>query len=107
MNLLDNAAKYSRDEKHIILKTGIDRNYCFVEVKDSGIGIAKNHQRENFAQFYRAPIGDVHTTKGSGLGLALVKKIMDAHQGEVKVESAPYKGSTFRLYFPTKRKTQE
>lgn len=107
INLLDNAIKYSRDKKHISMKTGISGTFAYVEVKDEGIGIAKNYQREIFEQFYRAPTGDVHTTKGSGLGLTLVKRIMDAHQGKVKVESAPDKGSTFSLHFPIKRESHE
>ena len=56
--------------------------------------------KDIFEQFYRAPMGNVHNTKGSGLGLALVRKTMEAHKGTVKVESGLDKGSTFRLYFP-------
>jgi two-component system phosphate regulon sensor histidine kinase PhoR len=102
MNLLDNAVKYSKDNKHITIKTGTDQKYSYVEVKDEGIGIARNHQQEIFNQFYRVPTGDVHNTKGSGLGLTLVKKTVEAHLGKIKVESSPGKGSTFRLHFPVK-----
>ncbi len=105
INLLDNAIKYSQDKKQISVKTGSDGRYSFIEVKDEGIGIAKKHQQEIFDQFFRAPTGDIHNTKGSGLGLTLVKKTMDAHHGKIKVESAPGKGSTFRLYFPIKEIT--
>jgi len=100
VNLVDNAIKYSRDNKKITITTGVDGRYTFVAVKDQGIGIAKNHQRDIFDQFYRAPTGDVHTTKGSGLGLALVKKIVEAHDGEIKVDSVLDKGSTFTVFFP-------
>jgi two-component system phosphate regulon sensor histidine kinase PhoR len=100
VNLLDNAIKYSRDNKRITITTGVKDRYVFIAVKDQGIGIARNHQRDIFDQFYRAPTGDVHTTKGSGLGLALVKKIVGAHDGEIKVDSALDKGSTFTVYFP-------
>jgi two-component system, OmpR family, phosphate regulon sensor histidine kinase PhoR len=103
INLLDNAVKYSRENKLIMIKTGRDFNFRYVEIKDEGIGIEKKYQQEIFEQFYRAPTGDVHTTKGSGLGLSLVKKIMDAHQGHVTVESYPEKGSTFRLKFPVQK----
>jgi two-component system phosphate regulon sensor histidine kinase PhoR len=106
INLLDNAIKYSRDEKKITIKTGRDNRYTFVEVTDRGMGIEKKYQQEIFDQFYRAPTGDVHNTKGSGLGLTLVKKTMDAHRGKVKVESSAGKGSTFRLYFPHSMTTQ-
>ena len=100
INLLDNAIKYSHDKKQITVKTGRDFNSRYVEVTDQGIGIAKKHHSEIFEQFFRAPAGDVHTTKGSGLGLTLVKKIMEAHHGQVTVDSSPGKGSTFRLKFP-------
>ena len=100
VNLVDNAIKYSRDNKNITITTGTEGRYTFVAVKDQGIGIAKNHQRDIFDQFYRAPTGDVHNTKGSGLGLALVKKIVEAHDGEIKVDSAVNKGSTFTIFFP-------
>jgi two-component system, OmpR family, phosphate regulon sensor histidine kinase PhoR len=99
INLLDNAVKYSRDEKEIRVRTLIDHEYVYIEVMDKGIGIDRYHQRDIFDQFYRAPTGDVHTTKGTGLGLTLVKKIMEAHHGKVSVESTPGKGSTFRLAF--------
>ena len=97
INLLDNAIKYSGDKKNITLKTGRDHNFRFVEITDQGIGIARKHHHEIFEQFFRAPTGDIHTTKGSGLGLTLVKKIMEAHHGHVTVDSTPGKGSTFRL----------
>jgi two-component system phosphate regulon sensor histidine kinase PhoR len=100
VNLLDNAVKYSRDNKNITITTGSTDRYTFIAVRDNGIGIARNHQRDIFDQFYRAPTGDVHTTKGSGLGLALVKKIVQAHNGEIKVDSVLDKGSTFTVYFP-------
>lgn len=100
INLLDNAVKYSREHKEIRVRTLIDHEYVYLEVTDRGIGIDRYHQREIFDQFYRAPTGDVHTTKGTGLGLTLVKKIMEAHHGKVNVESTPGKGSTFRLAFP-------
>jgi two-component system phosphate regulon sensor histidine kinase PhoR len=100
INLLDNAVKYSNEKKHITVKTGRDFNFRYIEVTDQGIGIAKKHHSEIFEQFFRAPAGDIHTTKGSGLGLTLVKKIMEAHHGQVTVDSSPGKGSTFRLKFP-------
>ncbi len=100
VNLVDNAIKYSRDQKHITITTGVEGKYTFLAVKDQGIGIARNHQRDIFDQFYRAPTGDVHTTKGSGLGLTLVKKIVEAHGGYIGLESAPGKGSTFTIYIP-------
>lgn len=107
VNLVDNAMKYSADRKHIVVRTGSDSKFVFIEVQDEGIGIARQHHKYIFDQFFRAPSGDIHTTKGSGLGLTLVRKIMEAHHGDVQVESSPGKGSTFRLRFPLKQKTDE
>jgi two-component system phosphate regulon sensor histidine kinase PhoR len=106
INLIDNAIKYSHEKKEITITTGAERRFAFIEVKDEGIGIPRNYQSEIFEKFYRAPTGDVHNTKGSGLGLTLVKKTMEAHQGKIKLESAPGKGSAFRLYFPVKLEKQ-
>jgi two-component system, OmpR family, phosphate regulon sensor histidine kinase PhoR len=100
INLLDNAMKYSLEKKDIQLRTFTERQTVIVEVRDRGMGIARTHHHAIFEQFFRAPSGDVHTTKGSGLGLTLVKKTMEAHHGRVTVQSSPGQGSTFRLIFP-------
>lgn len=106
VNLLDNAVKYSRDRKHITLRTGKNKTHCYVEVEDEGIGIERTHQREVFEQFFRVPTGDVHTTKGTGLGLTLVKRIMDAHSGMVDLSSMVGRGSIFRVSFPLNHETK-
>ncbi len=100
INLLDNAMKYSKDRKAITVRTQRAAGDLVVAVQDQGIGIAPEHRQRIFETFYRVPSGLVHETKGSGLGLSLVKHIMDAHGGRVDVESAPGGGSTFRLVFP-------
>ena len=71
-----------------------------LEVADHGIGIARVEQSKIFEKFYRAGDPLVHNTKGSGLGLSLVRHIAHAHGGEVEVESAPGNGSTFTLTLP-------
>jgi signal transduction histidine kinase len=71
-----------------------------LEVADRGIGIPRNEQSKIFEKFYRAGDPLVHNTKGSGLGLSLVRHIAHAHGGEVAVESTPGKGSTFTLTLP-------
>lgn len=105
VNLIDNAIKYSKEDKRIEVRTGVDKQFVFVEVQDHGIGIAKPHHHAIFDQFFRVPTGDVHNTKGSGLGLSLVKKTMDAHGGKIKVDSEPGQGSIFRLNFPAQTTT--
>lgn len=100
VNLIDNAMKYSLEYKKVEVLTGMESDKVFVSVKDSGMGIPKGQLDKLFEKFYRVPKGDVHETKGAGLGLTIVKQIMDAHQGQVNVESTLGKGSTFTLLFP-------
>jgi len=103
INLLNNAIKYSRDEKHIRIEARRDGARILVSVSDRGIGIAKPEQRKIFEKFYRAEDSLVHETKGSGLGLSLVRHIVEAHGGSVDVESVPGRGSTFTLRLPLER----
>ncbi len=103
VNLLNNAIKYSRDQKHITIEARQEDGHVRISVSDRGIGIAKSEQRKIFEKFYRAEDSLVHETKGSGLGLALVRHIMEAHGGEAEVESSPGKGSTFTLMLPLEK----
>ncbi|MEE4311922.1 MAG: ATP-binding protein [candidate division KSB1 bacterium] len=105
INLLDNAAKYSEDEKHITVTTGSDDNVHYLEVADRGMGIPQSEHKKVFEKFYRVSSGLTHNTKGSGLGLALARYIMDAHSGRIELTSEPGTGSRFRLVFPLKEIT--
>lgn len=100
INLVDNAIKYGGTAKYCAVRTRVRPDTTVLEVEDKGIGIAPEHQKKIFDVFYRVPAGLVHETKGSGLGLSLVRHIMQAHNGSVDVESVPGGGSTFRLIFP-------
>ena len=100
VNLIDNAMKYSLDNKKVIIETGLKDQTVFVAVTDHGMGIPKNQLDKLFEKFYRVPNGDVHDTKGSGLGLTIVKHIVDAHEGTLEVQSTLGQGSTFKLFFP-------
>jgi two-component system, OmpR family, phosphate regulon sensor histidine kinase PhoR len=99
INLIDNAVKYSSNQKEIIINTGREKEKIFIEVEDRGIGISPEDQKKIYEKFFRVSSGLVHNTKGTGLGLTIVKHIMDAHSGEIKLKSNPDKGSCFRLEF--------
>ena len=98
VNLLDNAAKYSGDSKSIAVRTYASGGCAVLEVEDHGIGIPREEQQKIFDRFYR--VGNAVAKGGYGLGLYLVRHIMDAHQGSVELESEPRRGSRFRLLFP-------
>jgi signal transduction histidine kinase len=103
LNLVNNAIKYSADEKYINIEVRQEGERVLISVRDKGIGVAKADQKRIFEKFYRAENTLVHTTKGSGLGLALVQHIMEAHGGAVDLLSVPGQGSTFTLVLPIKR----
>jgi signal transduction histidine kinase len=100
LNLVNNAVKYSSTEKYLGVHLYRNNGSLNLEVVDHGIGIPASEQPKIFEKFYR--VGDplVHNTKGSGLGLSLVRHIVQAHGGEVAVESAPGKGSKFIITLP-------
>lgn len=100
VNLIDNAVKYSRDDRRITIETGTETGGVFVAVEDHGIGIAAADQRRVFEKFYRVSTGLVHQTRGTGLGLAIVDHIVRSHGGRVVLRSAPGEGSRFSLHLP-------
>jgi signal transduction histidine kinase len=103
LNLINNAVKYTRDDKYLRLEVRHEAGRVLISVTDRGIGVAKAEQRKIFEKFYRAEDSLVHETKGSGLGLPLVRHIMEAHGGSVEVESGLGKGSRFTLVLPVAR----
>jgi signal transduction histidine kinase len=100
LNLINNAVKYSDEIKEITVQVRSRDRAIAIEVADKGIGIPRSEQDKIFEKFYRVSTGLVHNTKGSGLGLALVKHIVEAHDGKIVVESAPGKGSRFTIIIP-------
>ena len=99
-NLLSNAVKYSDKDPVIEIEGFTENNTVNIRVADNGIGISKNDQKHVFDKFYRASTGNIHKYKGLGLGLYYVKKIAEAHGGDVTVSSKPGKGSIFTVTIP-------
>jgi two-component system, OmpR family, phosphate regulon sensor histidine kinase PhoR len=102
-NLLGNAVRYTPDEGRIDLRW-IDRadGGC-VEVRDTGIGVAREHVARLTERFYRVDGSRARETGGTGLGLSIVKHVMQRHGGQIEIDSEPGKGSRFRLVFPAAR----
>ena len=99
-NLVDNAIKYSGEVKQLSIKTETLGTDLRIEIADHGIGIPRAEQAKVFDKFYRVGNGLVHDVKGNGLGLSLVKHIIEAHKGTISVESDAGKGSRFTILLP-------
>jgi signal transduction histidine kinase len=102
-NILDNAAKFSRREKTIDVAVSIRPDSVEIGVEDSGIGIPENEQKKVFEKFYRGKQASSVSPTGTGLGLTLVKHIMDAHSGNVVIRSQPGKGTRVDLILPLEK----
>jgi len=100
LNLVDNAVKYAADGGEVSVRLRRVPGAVALSIADRGSGIAHDEQRRIFERFYRAENARARNVRGSGIGLALVKHIAEAHGGRVEVESTPERGSTFTVYVP-------
>jgi signal transduction histidine kinase len=105
LNLVDNAVKYSAGRKRVAVRLAEKEGQVEVSVSDQGIGIPAEDREKIFEAFFRSPAAVRHDPKGVGLGLKIVKHIMDAHGGTIDLRSEPGTGTTFTLKFRKRRKT--
>ena len=100
VNMLENSIKYSEGAPIIDVYTESTNKFFIIKIKDEGIGMNKNVQKQVFDKFYREQKGNIHDVKGHGLGLAYVKEIVEKHHGTVFVESEKGVGSIFTVKLP-------
>ncbi len=100
LNLLQNAWKYSPDDKRLELRVRLQDGEIVTEVEDHGVGIARREHRRIFERFYRVDSTLSRLTEGSGLGLPIALRIVQAHGGRITVDSQVGQGSTFRIHLP-------
>jgi signal transduction histidine kinase len=99
-NLLDNAVKYSGESRRVSMSMAARNGSVEISVRDSGLGVPPDEQREIFRQFVRGREARSRGIKGTGIGLAMVQHIVQGHGGRVTLESAPGQGSTFTIVLP-------
>jgi signal transduction histidine kinase len=101
-NLIDNAIKYTSTGT---IQVTLEKNQevALVKIKDTGIGIPKDEQKNIFQRFYRVDKSRSRETGGMGLGLSIAEWIANIHQGRIEVDSELNKGSTFTVYLPIQK----
>ncbi len=99
-NLISNAIKYNKEGGRVDLSLGIEGNHAVIRVDDTGIGMKAEDVDKLFEDFVRIKTEETKNISGSGLGLSIVKKILDMYEARIMVESTPGQGSSFIVYFP-------
>ena len=100
LNLINNAVKYSHRNKSVRIRLWTQGDEVLFRVSDRGIGIPEGEQNRIFEKFYRVHMGNEPDTGGAGLGLTVVKHIVEAHRGKIQVESKVGEGSSFSIILP-------
>jgi signal transduction histidine kinase len=103
-NLLDNAVKYSPDCRTVWVETACEESRLAIRVRDQGMGIPASEQKEIFKRFVRGTGSRAAHIQGTGIGLAMARHIIEAHDGEIRLESEPGEGSTFTILLPMEKK---
>lgn len=98
LNLLENAEKYSPDDSEIEISLAADKNSICLSIADLGPGIEKEHLKEIYSKFYRVEDERIRKNKGTGLGLYIVKNLLDLHEGKIEFEKNRPNGSRFKVY---------
>jgi two-component system sensor histidine kinase SenX3 len=106
-NLISNAVKYSPRERYLRVVLSTSGARALVKVTDRGIGIPRREQSKIFTKFYRTSGAVAIAVTGSGIGLAIVTHVLQAHGGRISVASVPGQGSTFTVELPLIRETTE
>jgi signal transduction histidine kinase len=104
-NLLDNAGKYSPDSSDVEVEVAMESGRLAIRVRDEGPGIPVEEQKDIFLKFVRGSRAKASGVKGTGIGLAMVRHIVEGHGGEIRLESKPGSGSTFTILLPVGRLT--
>ena len=102
LNLLENAVKYSPTPADIQVKLNQKGKYLLLDFADQGYGISEKEKKKIFRKFYRTGSEDTRSTKGTGLGLYIVKEIVEAHKGTITIKDNEPKGSIFKIKLPQK-----
>ncbi len=107
LNLLQNAFKYGGEKKQIALRARPEPKGLVVEVEDNGVGIPPRERKRIFERFYRVDSLLTRKTEGSGLGLSIAQRIVEAHGGKITVRSELGKGSIFGIHLPEAKRRSE
>jgi signal transduction histidine kinase len=104
-NLVENSIKYSTSDPKIVVTLATKKNHATLIVKDNGIGISDSEKNEIFTKFYRVGNEETRRTKGTGLGLFIVKHVVDLHHGKIEVRDNDPKGTIFEVSIPSLKST--
>lgn len=99
-NILSNAIKYNKEQGEINITVKASGNYLVSSVSDTGIGMKPEEKEKLFSEFFRAKNKDTRGISGTGLGLTIVKRIVESYHGKIEVETEYGKGTTFIIYLP-------